>query len=365
VSGYTASGLVGGETEIVLAGVSAPGATGKNAGSYTTTASGTDGNYNLSFVDGALVINKANATVTANSGTVTYNGANQSVTGFTASGLVGGETEAVLTGVSASRTAKNAGSHAVVASGTDGNYNLSFVDGTLVIQPAALTLTATTNTKSFDGNTSAQAVPVVSGLQGTDSVSNVSEAYADANPGNGKTLRVQGGYRIEDGNSGANYSVVLVDDSSGVIRSLPVAVLPPAAPVNSTVTVVQPAVKVATSGNASSSSSPGVSVNTINQATQQVPGLVAVLVPVGTATAGAGLVIALPEAVVAPAQDASVSVSVTLPDRQPLPSWIRYDASTQSLITTAVPAGAFPISVLINVGSQSTVVQISESTSGR
>jgi hypothetical protein len=200
---------------------------------------------------------------------------------------------------------------------------------------------------------------------GSDTVSNLSQAYADPNPGNGKTLLVQSTYRIEDGQGGANYAVTLEPDRSGVIRSLPVAVLPPAAPVTGTVNVVQPSLKVATSGNASISSSPGVSVNTINQATQQVPGLVAVLVPVGTATAGAGLVIALPEAVVAPAQDASVSVSVTLPDRQPLPSWIRYDASTQSLITTAVPAGAFPISVLINVGSQSTVVQISESTSGR
>jgi hypothetical protein len=236
----------------------------------------------------------------------------------------------------------------------------------MVIQPAALTLTATTNTKSFDGNTSAQALPTVSGLKGSDTISNLSQAYADANPGNGKTLLVQSTYRIEDGQGGANYAVTLESDRSGVIRSLPVAVLPPAAPpVNSTVTVVQPAVKVATAGNASISSSPGVSVNTISQASQQTPGLVAVLVPVGTATAGAGLVIALPEAIVAPAQDASVPVSVTLPDRQPLPSWIRYEASTQSLITTAVPAGAFPISVLINVGSQSTVVQISETTSGR
>jgi filamentous hemagglutinin family protein len=375
VSGFTASGLVGGETASVLAGVSAPGATGKNAGSYTTTASGNDGNYSLSFVDGALVINKANATVTANSGTVTYNGANQSVTGFTASGLVGGETEAVLTGVNASRTAKNAGSYAVVASGADGNYNLSFVDGALVINPAPLVITAATNTKSFDGNTSAQAIPTVSGLKGSDTVTNLSEAYADANPGNGKTLLVQGTYRIEDGRSGANYAVTLEADRSGVIRSLPVAVLPPAASVASTANFAQPAITVASStsgsasggasGNASAGSSPGVSVNTINQASQQIPGLVAVLVPSGTATVGTGLVIALPAAIVAPAQEANVPVSVTLSDRQPLPSWIRYDASTQSLITTAVPAGAFPISVLINIGSQSTVVQISESTSGR
>ena len=77
------------------------------------------------------------------------------------------------------------------------------------------------------------------------------------------------------------------------------------------------------------------------------------------------MVIALPEAIVAPAKDAPLAVTVSLPDSKPLPAWIRYDASTQSLITDAVPAGAFPIAVMITVGSQSTVVQISESTSGR
>jgi hypothetical protein len=75
-------------------------------------------------------------------------------------------------------------------------------------------------------------------------------------------------------------------------------------------------------------------------------------------------VIALPEAIVPPSQDAN-AVNVSLPDSQPLPAWIRYDATTQSLITGAVPAGAFPISVLVTVGSQSTLVQISETAGSR
>ena len=109
----------------------------------------------------------------------------------------------------------------MTASGSDGNYELSFVDGAMVINPAPLVITAVTHTKSFDGNTSALAVPTVSGLKGADTVSNLSEVYADANPGNGKTLLVQESYRIEDGRSGANYAVRLEPDLSGVIRSLP------------------------------------------------------------------------------------------------------------------------------------------------
>ncbi|MDP2142952.1 MAG: MBG domain-containing protein, partial [Gallionella sp.] len=120
----------------VLAGVTATGATGTNAGSYTSTASGTDGNYNLTFANGTLTISKANATVTANSGSGTYSGVAQSVNGFSASGLVNGETAGVLTGVTAGGSGTNAGSYATIASGTDGNYNLSFVNGTLTINNA-------------------------------------------------------------------------------------------------------------------------------------------------------------------------------------------------------------------------------------
>jgi hypothetical protein len=116
------------------------------------------------------------------------------------------------------------------------------------------------------------------------------------------------------------------------------------------------------SSSATVTSSSGVSVSTINSPSVQVPGLVTVLVPAGTATAGSGLVIALPEQVVTPAA-AGGTVQVTLPNNQPLPDWIRYDAATQTLVVSAVPAGAFPLSVVVTVGGQSTVIQISESQS--
>ncbi|MFW2036888.1 MBG domain-containing protein, partial [Acinetobacter junii] len=109
VTGFTASGLVNGETEAVLSGVTAT-VTGKNAGSYINTATGIDGNYDITFVDGALDIAKAKATITANSLNTVYNGQNQTASGFSATGLVNGEDSSVLTGVTASVTAKDAGS---------------------------------------------------------------------------------------------------------------------------------------------------------------------------------------------------------------------------------------------------------------
>ncbi|WP_270387660.1 MBG domain-containing protein, partial [Acinetobacter guillouiae] len=91
----SATGLVNGEDTSVLTGVSAT-VTGKDAGQYTNTATGIDKNYDLSFVDGSLDIAKAKATVTANSVSTTYNGKDQTAAGFSATGLVNGETESVL-----------------------------------------------------------------------------------------------------------------------------------------------------------------------------------------------------------------------------------------------------------------------------
>jgi hypothetical protein len=87
---------------------------------------------------------------------------------------------------------------------------------TEIVSPASLTITATANTKVYDGTTSALATPTVTGLQGSDTVTGLYEVYTDANPGTGKTLVVAGGYRINDGNSGKNYTVSTVT-ASGVI----------------------------------------------------------------------------------------------------------------------------------------------------
>jgi hypothetical protein len=347
-----------------------------------TSASGTIG-----------TISKAplSATLTGNSSKV-YDGnttATLTAANFAVSGFVSSE------GASVSKTSgsfgdKNAGSSKLVTtslSSTDiaanngtllSNYTLpTAASGNIgTITPANLTLTAFTNTKNFDGKADAQAVPTVSGLKGSDTVSNLSEAYADANPGTSKTLNVQTGYQISDGNQGRNYSVTLVPNQTGEIRAQAVAVLPPQAPSASTSSYSPPTLTlyaasgsgasassassgVGASSSVSAGSSSGVVVNTINSPTTQVTGLVAVLVPSGTATTGTGLVIALPEQVLTSA-GANSSVQVTLPNNEPLPSWIRYDAATQTLVTTAVPTGAFPLSVVVTVGGQSTIIQISE-----
>ena len=54
-------------------------------------------------------------------------------------------------------------------------YDISFANGFLTIGKANLTITAATNSKSYDGGSSAAAPPTVSGIMGSDSVSGLTE----------------------------------------------------------------------------------------------------------------------------------------------------------------------------------------------
>ncbi|MFW1737439.1 YDG domain-containing protein, partial [Acinetobacter sp. ULE_I037] len=159
----SATGLVNGETESVLSGVTAT-VTGKDAGQYTNSATGLDKNYELSFVDGSLDIAKAKATVIANSLNTVYNGKDQTAIGFSATGLVNGETESVLSGVSATVTAKDAGKYTNTATGLDKNYDLSFIDGSLDIAKAKATVTANSVSTTYNGKDQTAAGFSASGL---------------------------------------------------------------------------------------------------------------------------------------------------------------------------------------------------------
>jgi hypothetical protein len=98
-----------------------------------------------------------------------------------------------------------------------GNYTLTQPsDLAADISAATLTITATANTKIYDGTTSASAIPTTSGLQGSDTVTGLAEMYDTPNAGTGKTMSVSA-YTVNDGNSGNNYTVSTVTSTAGVI----------------------------------------------------------------------------------------------------------------------------------------------------
>ena len=213
VSGFTVSGLQGSDTVATLTNVSATGAIGLNAGSYINTVSvGSEANYVVTGSNGALNIAKANAIVTANSANVTYNGSLQSVSGFTATGLVNGETTSVLSNITAGGSGTNAGSYVAQATGSDTNYNITFVNGSFAIAKAALTVTGNSSNVTYNAANQSVNGYTVSGLQGNDTVADLVNVSAA-----GVTARNVGAYTntVTVGNE-TNYVVTGVNGSLAI-----------------------------------------------------------------------------------------------------------------------------------------------------
>jgi len=160
-NGVTYLGFVNNETETVLAGTLAYDVAPQPAidvGTYALTPSGLSSvNYVIQFASGALTIDRALLTVTANAANKTYDGlAYTGGNGVTYAGLVNNETESVLAGTpifgGTAQNAISAGSYALTVGGlTSGNYDIQFAPGSLVVDPAVLTVTANAASKTHDG----------------------------------------------------------------------------------------------------------------------------------------------------------------------------------------------------------------------
>ena len=90
-----------------------------------------------------------------------------------------------------------------------------------IITPAPLTLTAVTDTKTYDGGVSSSGTPTNSPLVEGDSISNKTQSFASKNVlGTGGSTLLVTGYTIDDGNDGHNYTVTLVS-APGTINPAP------------------------------------------------------------------------------------------------------------------------------------------------
>ncbi len=188
---------------------------------------GTDaGNYNLTGVATTTAnITQRPINVTAQTDNRMYNGTNSSSvspigdalqTGdsYTTQGTQTYNDKHVATGKTMTATG------AIINDGNSGNnYFITYVTNTTgVITIRPITVTAVTNTKVYDGNTSALAVPTFPPLQTGDVVSTQpTEVYDNPLVGTGKTLTASG-LVINDGNGGNNYSISYVQNFTGVIN---------------------------------------------------------------------------------------------------------------------------------------------------
>ena len=130
------------------AGASSP------AGTYPITVSGaTDTNYDITFFPGTLTIGTAALTVTVIDVARDYGDPNPTF-GVNFSGFVNGDDAGDLGGTlscsTAATSASNVGGYAISCSGyTSGNYAITFVDGTLTVDPVVLTVTPDAQSRDY------------------------------------------------------------------------------------------------------------------------------------------------------------------------------------------------------------------------
>jgi hypothetical protein len=96
-------------------------------------------------------------------------------------------------------------------SGLSSNYTLSGGTHTASIAPLALTITAVTESRPYDGTTDAVGIPVTGTLAYGDSITGLSQRYQSKHVMGtlGSTLEVDPGYTLDDGNGGNNYILTL------------------------------------------------------------------------------------------------------------------------------------------------------------
>ena len=201
------------------------------SGTVTNGANDVTANYTITFVNNTTGVISARAlTVTAATNTKTYDGTASAAAAptITSGALQTGDTA----NFTESYSNKNAGvgNKTLIPTGTisDGNsgnnYTYTFVNfTTATINSEALTVTAATNSKGYDGTASAAATPTItSGAVQSGDTANFTEAYSSKNVGTGLTLTPSG--TVTDGNSGNNYAVTFVTNATGIITARAITV---------------------------------------------------------------------------------------------------------------------------------------------
>ena len=176
--------------EVVAAFGYGEAASGVNVNSYTIGLSvateGTKyGNYNVALKNGTLNITKRSVTVKADDKVKTYDAMPYTAFTSTVTGLAVGDSVEELASFSyGGSDAINAGSYTItpsvnVSGAKYGNYEITFLPGTLTVQKYAITITADSGTKEYDGFVFSDfTVTGPATLPGEDTMSEIISSYS-------------------------------------------------------------------------------------------------------------------------------------------------------------------------------------------
>jgi trimeric autotransporter adhesin len=193
--------------------------TGKTLAPSGSVSDGNNGdNYDVTFANNTNgTITQAALDISAVSDTKVYDGTTSSNGTPTvgAGQLKGSDNVSNLAQEFQSKDVKGANgstlevtTYTVSDGNSGGNYTVSTHTANGTITKAPLDISAVSDTKVYDATTTSSGTPTVSGLKGTDTVTNKAQAFQSKNVlgTNGSTLEVTS-YTVSDGNSGGNYTV--------------------------------------------------------------------------------------------------------------------------------------------------------------
>ncbi|MBR6017144.1 MAG: leucine-rich repeat protein [Paludibacteraceae bacterium] len=191
-----------------------------NVGKYTITPSGVDAaNYSITFVNGKVTVNKADLMITADDKFVIYG---EVAPAFTASysGWKNSDDESVVSGLTLTSeylVTSNVGTYDIVpANASATNYAISFTNGTLTVNQAALTITAN-DTVMIYGDEHPEFTVTYAGWKNTDDESVVSGLQFSTPYAPGSYI---GTYAINPNSATAlNYAITFVDGTLTVNKA--------------------------------------------------------------------------------------------------------------------------------------------------
>ena len=165
---YTVTGLVNGDTNAIITG-NLTRAVGEAVGTYAIGQGTLDAaNYTITYTGADLTITKATLNIVADAKTKTYGTVDPALT-YTVTGLVNGDTNAIITGNLTRAAGEAVGTYAI-AQGTlvvNGNYNVIYTGADLTITKATLNIVADAQTKVY-GTTDPALTYIVTGLVNGD-----------------------------------------------------------------------------------------------------------------------------------------------------------------------------------------------------
>jgi hypothetical protein len=112
-------------------------------------------------------------------------------------------------------------------------------------------------------------------------------------------------------------------------------------------------------GTSANGTTGGIQVNVVKEASDVEAGLLIVSVPSNVRAALGRFAFPLPPQVIAGAA-ADAPITVTTQDGSPLPPWLNFDVATRTFTADKVPAGSFPMRVVVRIGARTYGVEIVE-----